>query len=68
MPREPFLDLTSGYVLRAIDRFPKQGPYAPWRTNQNYIRDFRLFRHGDLEAGMEFKRASAPQALDRAAA
>ena len=51
---DPFLDLTSGYVLRSIAEFPKQGPHAPWRTNQNYLRDVRLFRYGELEEGMEF--------------
>ena len=28
---EPFIDFNSGYVLRAIDKFPKQGSQAPWR-------------------------------------
>ena len=32
----PFAELTSGYVLRAIDRFPKQGSKDPWRREQNY--------------------------------
>ena len=26
----PFMDLTSGYVQRAVDRLPKQGATAPW--------------------------------------
>jgi cation diffusion facilitator CzcD-associated flavoprotein CzcO len=37
---EPMLDFTSGYVLRAIDEFPKQGNKLPWRVHQNYIVDF----------------------------
>ena len=36
---EPFIDFTSGYVMRAIDKFPKQGSKAPWRLHQNYARD-----------------------------
>jgi hypothetical protein len=28
-PREPFIDFNSGYVVRAIHKFPKQGPHAP---------------------------------------
>jgi monooxygenase len=56
--RAPFLDLSSGYVQRAIDKFPKQGPESPWRAHQNYIRDIRMFRHGDLDDGMEFRRAA----------
>jgi monooxygenase len=51
---EPFLNLTSGYVLRSVDRFPRQGPTAPWRVHNNYLRDIALLRRGDLEEGMQF--------------
>jgi hypothetical protein len=51
----PFLDLKSGYVLRSIDAFPKQGPRTPWRLNQNYPRDVRLLRYGTLhDEGVSF--------------
>ena len=39
---KPFIDLMSGYVLRSIDKFPKQGDRAPWRMHQNYPRDILL--------------------------
>jgi monooxygenase len=48
---EPFIDFTSGYVLRAIDKFPRQGSKAPWRLYQNYARDIVALRHGKLEDG-----------------
>jgi monooxygenase len=48
---EPFVDFTSGYVLRAIDKFPRQGSKAPWRLYQNYARDIVALRHGKLEDG-----------------
>jgi monooxygenase len=48
---EPFIDFTSGYVLRAIDKFPRQGSKAPWRLYQNYARDIVSLRHGKLEDG-----------------
>ncbi len=55
LPSEPFLDLTSGYVLRSIDQFPKQGPKTPWRLHQNYVRDILLLKHRPLTDGaMEF--------------
>jgi monooxygenase len=55
LPTEAFLDLMSGYVLRSVDRFPKQGSRAPWRLHQNYARDILLLRRGTLEdEGMEF--------------
>jgi monooxygenase len=48
---EPFIDFTSGYVLRAIDKFPKQGSKAPWRLYQNYARDIVALRYGSIEDG-----------------
>jgi hypothetical protein len=51
---EPFLNLTSGYVRRSVDHFPRQGASLPWRVHQNYLRDIALIRRGDLEEAMEF--------------
>jgi cation diffusion facilitator CzcD-associated flavoprotein CzcO len=59
LPREPFIDLRAGYVMRSIDRFPKQGPHAPWRLYQNYPRDILMLRRGSVEdEGIEFRRAA----------
>ncbi len=53
--REPFVDFNSGYIARAIDRFPKQGSRTPWRLHQNYARDIVALRFGALEDGtLEF--------------
>jgi cation diffusion facilitator CzcD-associated flavoprotein CzcO len=52
MPQEPFLDFSSGYVQRAMSRFPKQGAKAPWRLYQNYVRDLIGFRYGAVEDGV----------------
>ena len=41
---EPMLDFTSGYVQRAMDRFPKQGQDKPWRMYQNYFLDLLSLR------------------------
>ncbi|MDQ1696646.1 MAG: monooxygenase, partial [Frankiaceae bacterium] len=49
MPERPFVDLSSSYVLRAVQDFPKQGDAAPWRLYQNYIRDVLMLRRGSLE-------------------
>ncbi|MGR6319703.1 NAD(P)/FAD-dependent oxidoreductase [Micromonospora soli] len=63
----PIIDLQSGYVLRAVDQLPKQGPNAPWRLHQNYPRDVLLMRHGRLtDEGVRFSRAATP-ATDGAA-
>jgi hypothetical protein len=58
--REPLLDFTSGYVLRAIDQLPKQGPRVPWRLHQNYFKDLAMFRRAPLEdEAMTFHRVVA---------
>jgi cation diffusion facilitator CzcD-associated flavoprotein CzcO len=41
---KPLLSLTSGYVQRAADRFPKQGSKFPWQVHQSYLRDYRALR------------------------
>jgi len=51
LPRAPFLDLTSGYVKRALDGLPKQGPHQPWRLYQNYPRDVAMLRLGAIDDG-----------------
>jgi monooxygenase len=59
-PRTPIIDLQSGYVLRAIDRLPKQGSRLPWRLHQNYFKDIRLFRRAPLaDEGIRFSRAAS---------
>lgn len=45
----PFMDLTSGYVQRAIDRFPRQGAAKPWRVRQNYFTDYGQLRLGRVD-------------------
>ena len=51
----PFADLTSGYVLRAIDQFPKQGARDPWRREQNYAREWRAVRRTPVaDPALEF--------------
>ena len=54
----PFVDLTSGYIQRAVHELPRQGSRSPWRVYQNYLLDRRLMRRGTLEdEGMTFQRA-----------
>jgi cation diffusion facilitator CzcD-associated flavoprotein CzcO len=56
---EPFIDLMSGYVMRSIDQFPKQGDHAPWRLHQNYARDVALLKHGAIaDDALEFDGAA----------
>jgi len=53
----PWVDFSSGYVLRSIDQFPRQGSKAPWRVYQNYALDILSLRFGAIEDGtIEFSR------------
>jgi monooxygenase len=52
MERRPWLDFSSGYVQRAIDRFPKQGSKLPWMLHQNYLKDIKLLRRAPIEDGV----------------
>jgi cation diffusion facilitator CzcD-associated flavoprotein CzcO len=42
--RQPLLGLTSGYVTRSADRFPKQGSKFPWQVHQSYLKDYRALK------------------------
>ncbi len=71
----PLLGLTSGYVQRGVDQFPKQGTKAPWLMRQNYVRDLLTMRYGAIDDGsMVFSKgcesvavtaASRPNAVGR---
>ncbi|GAA3426220.1 NAD(P)/FAD-dependent oxidoreductase [Streptosporangium nondiastaticum] len=56
----PLIDLKSGYVLRSAGLLPRQGPAAPWRLYQNYLRDVRLMRGGPVTDGVRFTGAARP--------
>ena len=58
--RRPLLDLTSGYVQRALDRFPQQGDKDPWTVRQNYLLDVLTTPRADVRRDMTFTRSTAP--------
>ena len=55
---EPFLNLTSGYVLRASEQLPKQGSRSPWRVRQNYVLDYLTARFADYTESISFSARS----------
>lgn len=68
---EPLLDFTAGYVLRAVDQFPRQGSKTPWKMRMSYAHDVVALRRGEVDdGGIVFggtrTRATAPS--DRVAA
>jgi cation diffusion facilitator CzcD-associated flavoprotein CzcO len=50
--RQPWLDFSSGYVQRAMEKFPKQGTKAPWKLHQNYALDLMSLRYAKLDDGV----------------
>jgi cation diffusion facilitator CzcD-associated flavoprotein CzcO len=71
MQTGPLLDhLTSGYVRRAADRYPKQGDREPWTNPQDYAKDKKMFRKTPIDDGvMRFttlQQGSDPRCNDRA--
>ncbi|MBM4265732.1 MAG: NAD(P)/FAD-dependent oxidoreductase [Deltaproteobacteria bacterium] len=64
-PRSWIDDFSSGYMKRVMHLFPKQGDHAPWINPQNFSRDKKMIRFGEIEDGaLEF---SKPEAASRAA-
>ncbi len=60
MPTRPLLDFGAGYVQRALDRLPKQGPEVPWVTSSSYADDVRLLRRGPIaDAALAFSASPA---------
>jgi monooxygenase len=52
------MTLKSGYVERARDWLPRQGPRWPWRAVNNYAKDVMILRLGAVNDGvMRFSRA-----------
>ena len=58
--RQPLMDLTSGYIQRALGQLPGQGSVAPWRMHQNYVLDrFEFTRHSVNDGVLEFSAGGA---------
>ena len=53
MPARPWIDgFSSGYVQRVMHCLPKQGDRESWLNPQNYSRDRKMIRSGELEDGV----------------
>src|SRR4051794_6727748 len=46
---QPLLGLSSGYVQRSADRFPKAGSKFPWQVHQSYLRDYKALKRSDIQ-------------------
>jgi cation diffusion facilitator CzcD-associated flavoprotein CzcO len=66
MATRPLLDLTAGYVQRAVDQLPRQGDRAPWLTSSDYRSDVRLLRGAAVaDPELHLARTGADAALGR---
>lgn len=57
--RRPVVDLQAGYVKRALDVLPKQGPSRPWRMAMSYPEDARAVRGPVADENLRFGVASS---------
>jgi monooxygenase len=59
-------DFSSGYFARAMKSLPKQGKAFPWKLFQNYIKDVKLLRKGELADGiLTFSQPSQPAQVEQ---
>jgi cation diffusion facilitator CzcD-associated flavoprotein CzcO len=65
MSTRPLLDhLSSGYVTRAADQFPRQGDREPWINPQDYNKDKALFRKSPVDDGVMIFTSASRQGPD----
>jgi hypothetical protein len=62
----PLLDLSSGYIQRSIQEFPRAGHRSPWRVRQNYILDAATTMRTDLDRTLRPARRAKPENADNA--
>jgi cation diffusion facilitator CzcD-associated flavoprotein CzcO len=53
-PRLPMFDLTSSYVRRGVDRFPRRVRREPWSMRQNYLIDRVVMGAAGVARDMDF--------------
>ncbi len=57
MAASAWVDFSSGYFQRSLDKLPKQGSRKPWKLHQNYLRDLVAMKFASVEDdAMEFSR------------
>lgn len=50
----PLLEMSSGYIQRAVDNLPKQGEADPWRMKHDYVYESRRLLASDRDHDMAF--------------
>ena len=61
---QPLISFSSGYIVRSLDKMPKQGPDKPWKVNQNYILDLINLKYASVvDDNMVFSSITARETL-----
>ena len=61
---DPMMNLSSGYVQRALAGLPKQGDREPFKTHHDYYLDRKNLRHGPLDDHMIFRKVPVAKAAE----
>lgn len=48
------LDLNSGYMQRSKDDLPRQGDVSPWKTENVFLDDRRMYRGAVIDEHLKF--------------
>jgi cation diffusion facilitator CzcD-associated flavoprotein CzcO len=57
----PLLDLSSGYILRALDELPRQGTAAPWNLPMSHLVNERQLRRAPIaDPNLRFSVTTTP--------
>lgn len=49
---EDVIELSSSYIRRTINQWPRAGKHAPWKMSQSYWRDMISFFYSSLNDGV----------------
>ncbi|KAI9658279.1 MAG: hypothetical protein M1821_002412 [Bathelium mastoideum] len=58
LEKRSVLNLSSTYVMRALDQMPMAGDKGPWKARDNYFTDLWKAKFGDIQTGLQFYRVS----------
>ncbi|KAF7185829.1 FAD-containing monooxygenase EthA [Pseudocercospora fuligena] len=54
MEEVPIINLSSTYVVKAIDRLPRAGSTGPWQPRVSYFKDYWRSQYGSIQTGLEY--------------
>ena len=60
MATEALFDLSSGYMTRSMDQFPRQGTKLPWRLLTSYSLDTKLLKGDLFDEHLHFSSRTVP--------